>query len=108
LFGRAQEIFLAHYISKPPDFDQVLSVKVDGHTFTDVELSKGIELTISGRPNQASERIKEAEIVKGQTQTADGQTVKFNLNAGKVIYFEEGELLIPPTFDDTKLEGVRP
>jgi hypothetical protein len=108
LFGRAQEIFLAHYISKPPDFDQVLSVKVDGHTFTDVELNKGIELTISGRPNQASERIKEAESVKGQTQTADGQTVKFNLNAGKVIYFEEGELLIPPTFDDTKLEGVRP
>jgi hypothetical protein len=108
LFGRAQEIFLAHYISKPPDFDQVLSVKVDGHTFTDAELSKGIELTIPGRPNQASARIKEAEPVKGQTLTADGQTVKFNLNAGKVIYFEEGELLIPPTFEDTKLEGAKP
>lgn len=108
LFGRVQEIFLAHYISKPPDFDQVLSVKVDGHSFTDAELSKGIELTIPGRPNQASARIKEAETVKGQTLTADGQTVKFNLNAGKVIYFEEGELLIPPTFEDTKLEGAKP
>ena len=108
LFGRAQEIFLAHYISKPPDFDQVLSVKVDGHSFTDAELSKGIELTIPGRPNQASARIKEAEPVKGQTLTADGQTVKFNLNADKVIYFEEGELLIPPTFEDTKLEVAKP
>lgn len=108
LFGRVQETFLAHYVSKPPDFDQVLSVKVDGHTFSDVELSKGIELTILGRPNQASARIKEAEPVKGQTPTADGQTLKFNLNAGKVIYFEEGELLIPPTFEDTKLEGAKP
>jgi hypothetical protein len=107
LFGRVQETFLAHYVSKPPDFDQVLSVKVDGHTFTDVELSKGIELTIPGRLNQASARIKEAETAKGQTQTADGQTLKFNLKAGKVIYFEEGELLMPPTFEDTKLEGAK-
>src|SRR5262249_16505595 len=44
LFGGSQEPFLAHYISQPPDFDQVLSVKVDGHRFTDAELSKGIEV----------------------------------------------------------------
>ena len=109
LFGSAQETFLAHYISQPPDFDQVLSVKVDGHSFTNAELGKGIEVTIPGKANQASERVKEAQQVKGLTQTADARALEFKLEAGKEIYFEEGELLVPPTFEDTKLEkkGVK-
>jgi hypothetical protein len=106
LFGSAQELFLAHYISKPPDFDQVLSVKVDGHSFTDAELGKGLEVTIPGKPNKASERVKEAQEVPGLVQMAD-KTLKFNLKADKEVYFEEGELLMPPTFDDTTLESGR-
>ena len=104
LFGSSQETFLAHYINKPPDFDQVLSVKVDGHSFTDAELSKGLEVAIQGKPNQASDRVKVAQQVTGLMQTADARTLKFNLKADKEIYFEEGELLVPPTFEDTKLE----
>ncbi len=107
LFGNAEELFLAHYITKPPDFDQVLSVTVSAHSFTNAELSKAIEVTIPKRTNQANARIKETQQVSGQTQTADGQTLKVNLNAGKVIYFEEGELLMPPNFDDTKLERAK-
>jgi hypothetical protein len=68
LFGKGMELFLAHSISKPPDFDQVLSVKVEGHSFTDAELGKGIEVTIPGRPNEASERAQEAQQVAGLTQ----------------------------------------
>jgi hypothetical protein len=104
LFGSAQETFLAHYISQPPDFDQVLLVKVDGHSFTDAELGKGIEVTIPGRPNEASERVQEAQQVTGLIQTADARALEFKLEADKEIYFEEGELLVPPTFEDTKLE----
>ena len=104
LFGSAQEIFLAHYISQPPDFDQMLSVKVEGHSFTDAELGKGIEVTIPGRPNEASERVQEAQQVTGVTQTTDARALEFKLEADKEIYFEEGELLVPPTFEDTKLE----
>ena len=107
LFGSAQEPFLAHFISKPPDFDQVLSVKIDGHSFTDAELGKGIEVTIPGKRDQAIERIRETQQVTGLTQTADSQTLKFNLKADKEIYFEEGELLVPPTFNDTKLEVTK-
>ena len=29
LFGSGQELFLAHLISAPPDFDQILSIKID-------------------------------------------------------------------------------
>ncbi len=41
-------------------------------------------------------------------QTANPERpLKFNLKADKVIYFEEGELLVPPTFEDTKLEQTK-
>jgi len=107
LFGNAQETFVAHYINKPPDFDQILSVTVDGHSFTDAELGTGIEVTIPGKPNQAGERIKEAEQVKGLVKISDTRDLRFSLKGNKEIYFEEGELLVPPTFDDTKLEQAK-
>ena len=107
LFGSAQETFLAHYISQPPDFDQVLSVTVDGHSFTNAELSKGIEVTIPDKGNHASERVKEAQQVTGVTQTADASALTISLKVDKEIYFEEGELLVPPTFDDTPLEQAK-
>jgi hypothetical protein len=69
--------------------------------------AKASEVTIPGKANQASERVKEAQEVTGVTQTADVSTVKISLKADKEIYFEEGELLVPPTFDDTKLEQVK-
>lgn len=108
LFGSAQELFLAHYITKPPDFDQVLSVNVDDHSFADAELNRGIEITIPGRPNQAGQRIKEAQQVAGQLPTADPKRpLTITLKANKEIYFEEGELLMPPTFDDTQTEKAK-
>lgn len=108
LFGSAQEPFLAHYITKPPDFDQVLSVKIGGHSFTDAELGTGIEITIPGKLNLASERIKEAQQVAVQIQRPDPKKpLEFNLKADREIYFEEGELRVPPTFDDTALEKAK-
>ena len=87
----------------------MLSVKVEGHSFTDAELGKGIEVTIPGRPNEASERVQEAQQVTGVTQPTGARALEFKLEANKEIYFEEGELLVPPTFEDTKLEqkGVK-
>jgi hypothetical protein len=35
LFGKGGKFFLAHLIVAPPDFDQLLSVKVTRHQFTD-------------------------------------------------------------------------
>ncbi len=104
LFGNSQEAFLAHYISQPPDFDQVLAVKVDGHSFTDAELGKGIEVIIQGSSNNVKERIKEVQQVTGLTKMADAQAVQFKVKATKEIYFEEGELLLPPTFEETEAE----
>ncbi|MEO8072329.1 MAG: hypothetical protein ABI686_03690, partial [Acidobacteriota bacterium] len=82
-------------------------VKVVGHSFTDAELSKGIEVIIPNNSNKATERIKEGQQVTGLAQTTDAQTLTLNFKADKEIYFEEGELLVPPTFDDTKLEQTK-
>lgn len=102
LFGNSQELFLAHYISAPPDFDQILSVKVTNHIFTNAELKNGIEIVIPNKSDKVGERIKESQEVAAQIGCA--QTLQLAIKAEKQIYFEEGELLIPPTFEDTEME----
>jgi hypothetical protein len=57
LFGKGPELWLAHEITAPPDFDQVLSTTVGGHTFTDEELAAGIPITVPSRKNVAAERL---------------------------------------------------
>jgi hypothetical protein len=46
LFGRGPELFMAHLISKPPDFDQILSVTATGKQFTDKDLSTALRVSI--------------------------------------------------------------
>lgn len=104
LIGNAQETYLIHDIVGPPDFDQVLAVNVVDHRFTDAELRKGVNVVIPGQLNQAGERVKEAQQVVAHALTADAKPLKFSLKANREIYFEEGELRVPPTFDDTPLE----
>ncbi len=42
LFGKGQEFFLAHRITQAPDFDHIVSAKINGHDFTPAELKAGI------------------------------------------------------------------
>ena len=93
LFGKADERFLAHVITKPPDFDHVLSVKVLDPQLPDGELNQGTQIMLSGRTNAASQRIQGVEPVTGHiagTGTAGPKTLQ--LQPGLEFYFEEGEL----------------
>jgi hypothetical protein len=94
LFGKAQELFLAHVITQPPDFDQVLSVRVEGHEFTDEALRHGVLVTVPERPNSMVERIKEGERVVAEAQLAgeDVARAEILVEADTEFYFEEGEL----------------
>ena len=58
VFGKGDELFLAHLITRPPDFDQILSVKVSGHAFTDAELGQGVRIIIPESTNSAPHKIK--------------------------------------------------
>ena len=95
LFGKGQERFLAHLITRPPDFDQILSVKVAGHTFTDEELRRGVHITFPGRANAPEARIEEGEKVSGRILVEGNkgpETSEIQLEAGVEFYFEAGEL----------------
>ena len=105
LFGRSDELFLAHLVTKPPDFDQILSVKITGHQFTDEELSRGVSVVFQDRNNTAAQRIKENERAQAQSHvTGAHQFLDLKVQAGTEYYFEEGELAIPPQFSEQTLE----
>jgi hypothetical protein len=103
LFGRGSERFLAHAISMPPDFDHVLSVSVSPNP-ADRDLEQVVHVSISDRKNVAAQRLRQGQRVDAMMRVGSGPPTKVQLEAGKRIYFEEGELMVPPTFDLTAEE----
>jgi hypothetical protein len=105
LFGKGDELFLAHLITKPPDFDQIVAVRAVGHRFTSEELGKGVRVLLPERSNAATQRIKENEQAKAQFQIVDAsQILDLPIQAGTEYYFEEGELAMPAVFNQTPEE----
>jgi hypothetical protein len=105
LFGKGPETFLAHFIAQPPDFDQIISVKVTSGQFSDEELSNGIKVSFPGTANAAKTRIKEKQKASGLFQipgSSDSKPVQ--VEVVKEFYFEEGELRVPATFSRTAEE----
>ena len=95
LFGKAQELFLAHVITQPPDFDQVLGIQVDGFQFTDDELRHGLLVTFPGRANSEDQKIKEQEQITGQVQIPGqigSRPREVQIKARVEFYFETGDL----------------
>ncbi|MDX6693143.1 MAG: hypothetical protein QOF02_746 [Blastocatellia bacterium] len=92
LVGKGKELFLAHVISKAPDFDQLLSVRI-ANAPSDADLNTGVRVTFQDRQNTASQRIKEKEKVTGQGHvTGAHQFLELQIQADVERYFEEGEL----------------
>ena len=58
LFGREDELFLAHLLGRPPDFDQIVSVRLVGPQPGEDELKRRIEVVVPGRPNTMQLRIR--------------------------------------------------
>ena len=93
LFGKGSELFLAHLITRPPDYDQVISIKVTDHTFTDADLRKGLRVAFE-RPNTISKRLMEKQEAVGEVKSAgeSSQPLKIKVKALVEYYFESGEL----------------
>lgn len=100
VFGRGRELFLAHSIVKPPDFDQILSIEVAGSDLPDEALATAVRIRVPDRKNSSSDRIHEKEQVTGEISTG----AKLTIRANTELYFEEGELRMPATFDPTPEE----
>jgi hypothetical protein len=105
VFGRGSEMFLAHRITGAPDFDQLLRVKISGHTFTEDERVRGVLVTVPDRPNDPARRLRrgEAVAVSGHV-TGAHMFLPLKVEVLGEPYFEEGELAVRPVFAPTPLE----
>jgi len=93
LFGLAQELFTAHLITRPPDFDQVLAIKSLSRKFTDEELGKGVAIVFPGKANKPAEKLAAATRISGKIKNAGGHPLQeISLRMDKEIYFEADEL----------------
>jgi hypothetical protein len=105
LFGGGEERFLAHVISKAPDFDQLLSVAVTGTLPTPDELLRGVTVEVPGRGTQPADRLKVGDTVATRGHaTGAHQFLDLNITVNAELYFEEGELSPNMTLDTTAEE----
>lgn len=104
LFGKGSELFLAHLITKPNDFDQIISIKTPAQTFTDDDLAKGMRIEFSDRGNTSKERLKEKVKALGRLHSPGGAPQTVPVETIREFYFEEGELFVPPNPNATSEE----
>ena len=122
VFGRGQELFMAHLIYQPPDFDQILSVEdtgkqiinylqapVDrGETTTSIRLFRRPLVGFPQR-NGVAQRLKQNQSIAGTFYEPWGTYIRFldrpaSIKVLSEYYFEEGELRAPPEFATTPAE----
>jgi hypothetical protein len=91
LFGTSEEIFVAHLITGPPDFDQIVSARVTGRQFTADQLQRGVRIQLAGMARSVAERLKPGKAVKA-TAEVSGEKVTVNVETEAELYFMEREL----------------
>jgi hypothetical protein len=84
LVGTGEERYMAHLLSAPPDFDQLLKVRVDG---TMDEETGPIFVTLGPRSNKVEDRLAVGEVVRC---SGVKHTLRFTVEAE--VYCEAGEL----------------
>jgi len=84
LFGSGEQRYMAHLLSAPPDFDQLLEVHIDGT----VESATGpIFVTLAPRSNKVEERLAVGEVIR-----CSGGEHALRFEVAAEVYCEAGEL----------------
>jgi len=83
--GKGKELFLAHFITKPPDFDQVLTVSVVDRSFTDEEFGKGLRVVFGG-PNSIAQRLRGKPEAVGEIQGLGRDSGQLKVNVSHPDY----------------------
>ena len=91
LFGNGAELFFAHLISTPPDFDQLIKVRVNAN-LSDIDLGAGPRVTVPGRADIAAERIEAGGGTVPAVLHAADRDIEIGIDPGPEFYLEEGEL----------------
>jgi hypothetical protein len=87
MFGSGDGLFLAHLLSAPPDFDQVLKVEVDGSS-AEMDMTAGWSLDFPTRSNKVEDRLKGGEQISCSMEGGDSISVRVIAEP----YCEVGEL----------------
>jgi hypothetical protein len=106
LFGTPGDLMLAHAIFQPPDFDQVVTMTASGAPLSAKDLTGDMRVVFPDRKNAAADRVRESQKLKGMLRraTESGAGTPVDLQVTRQLYFEEGELLVPPNFEPTSEE----
>jgi len=104
LFGKGPELFLAHFITLPDDFDQIVSVNIPEHGLTDAQLSRGLHVIIPSRDNAPLKRLKETHKEPGELQLPGGTPKTLPIEIVREFYFEESELTMDGPIEQTEEE----
>jgi hypothetical protein len=86
LFGNPSEAFLAHYIGRYPDFDQVLSVKLESEQRLVSDGAAVTVVTIPGRDNKKLLRLQHKDKTVTGRVNATGDELK--IGVGTQIHYE--------------------
>jgi len=95
LFGKSDETYLAHRVVKPPDFDQLLSVKVTGVLLTDLILQKGLRVNVPTLTDTIDSHLKEKQSIVCDINFSNDDKPKKAQARVTVLtdfYFETGDL----------------
>lgn len=117
LFGKGDELFLAHRVTAAPDFDQVVSVHVQGlpdadvlrfvrkQVFADADRFDGLQVAFEGRKSSVQSRLRAGErsAARGHVTGRHG-FLDLEVEVLSELYFEEGELAERATFQPTEEE----
>ena len=86
-FGGDGEVYLAHLLTRPPDFDQLIQVTLTPAPAAD-ELHRGPVVTVAGRRDMSGERLE-----PGQQAQAGSATVDV---VAQVYFNEDSDMTDPP------------
>jgi hypothetical protein len=93
-FGQRDATFLAHLITAPPDFDQILAVELGSLSgVSDEDLRAGVIITARDRSDEVEAGLQEAETFSGEVQAEEADTSgSIELTVTHQVYLETGDL----------------
>lgn len=94
-FGQGEELFAAHLITTPPDFDQIVSLQIENQPASENEKLSGIPITLIGRADTISEKLKEGERLQGTLRRGTRGEHTLQFTTGTEWYFETEDLEAP-------------
>ncbi|MFF3497951.1 hypothetical protein [Streptomyces sp. NPDC003247] len=95
-YGKGDELFLGHWITRAPDFDHHVAVRAvpggAGDVLTDDVLREGPRLEIAGRADRPEDRLHESDQVTVRFLDGGPAGIDLRLAVEREFYEEEGDL----------------